>query len=115
MPVQPEGETLQEVALVEVQLIVADPLYGILIGPSEVLAFMSAVGTAGGGGGAETLPYVIFSSRSIRSGLVDVHKPSVLPILYPFEIIVVTEEIVLSTVTFTQPCLVLPRDGIVKL
>jgi len=39
--------TLQEVALVEVQLIVAAVLLVMEIGPSEVLALMSAVGAEG--------------------------------------------------------------------
>ena len=47
VPVQPVGETEQDVALVEDQLIVAEVLYRTVIGPSELLALISAVGDGG--------------------------------------------------------------------
>ena len=48
VPVQPSGETKHELALVEDQEMVASVLYGIMIGPSDPLAFISAVGSGGG-------------------------------------------------------------------
>ena len=44
VPVHSGGETVQEVALVEVQLIVAAVLFAIEMGPLESLALISAVG-----------------------------------------------------------------------
>lgn len=47
VPVQPVGETEQLAAFCEVQLSVAAVLYAMVIGPSELLALMSAaVGAA---------------------------------------------------------------------
>ena len=56
MPVQPDGETVQEVAFVVVQDMVADEPDVIDIAEVELLARMSAVGVGVGGGGGGVTP-----------------------------------------------------------